>query len=67
VLASRVRTDLIHRTANITFDGIADNQDPELLGVYGEVQGMAIALLTSAGESILLGSPTADYLSVAGG
>ncbi|WP_367671448.1 fimbrial protein [Serratia symbiotica] len=65
-LASRVRPGLLYRTANITFDGIADSLDPELLGVYGKAQGIAIELLNSTGAPIPLGSTTADYLSVAG-
>lgn len=49
VLVNRVRPSLLYCAANITFDGIADSLDPELLGVYDEAQGIAIELLNSAG------------------
>lgn len=65
-LASTLKPDFIYRAATVTFDGTADSRDPELLGVYGEAQGVAIELLTAAGTPIPLGSTTADYQIVAG-
>ncbi|CAI1950582.1 fimbrial protein [Serratia ficaria] len=65
-LASQVKPDFVYRAANVTFDGTADRRDPELLGVHGEAQGVAIELLTDAGTPIPLGSTTPDYLIVAG-
>jgi type 1 fimbria pilin len=65
-LASQVKPDFIYRAATLTFEGTADSRDPELLGVYGEAQGVAIELLTTTGTPIPLGSTTADYQIVAG-
>ncbi|MNV96263.1 Fimbria A protein precursor [compost metagenome] len=65
-MASIVKPDFIYRAATVTFNGIADSRDPDLLGVYGEAQGVAIELLTANGVQIPLGSTTADYQIVAG-
>lgn len=65
-LASVVKPDFIYRAATVTFNGTADSQDPALLGVYGDAQGVAIELLTAAGNPIPLGTTTADYQIVAG-
>nr|WP_240504934.1 hypothetical protein [Serratia liquefaciens] len=42
-LASIVKPDFIYRAATVTFNGIADSRDPDLLGVYGEARAWLLS------------------------
>ncbi|MFZ1871556.1 MAG: fimbrial protein [Chania sp.] len=62
LLAIPDKPGFAYRTLNVIFDGVADEEEPELLAISGEAKGVAIELLTDTGNRLPLGDSTADYL-----
>ncbi|TBM10887.1 type 1 fimbrial protein [Hafnia paralvei] len=60
-LASVIKPGSYYHSANVTFTGIPDSSDNQLLAIDGEARGFAIQLADTHGEILTLGKNTPDY------
>ena len=60
-LAGVIRPDNYYHIANVTFTGIPDPSNNQLLAIDGEARGFAIQLADTHGEILTLGKKTPDY------
>lgn len=61
VCVVNIKPGSYYHSANVTFTGIPDSSDNQLLAIDGEARGFAIQLADTHGEILTLGKNTPDY------